>query len=125
MRIPISTLLIASAVLLASGCASAPRADADAKATAVQAHELNPYGGRSYEIVGRLWTGYWRTAFGLSTYSKKEDAIADMQAEAARLNADALVSVSCIDLHGSTWFAGNEPAYICYAVAVQLRRNQG
>ena len=127
MRIPITplSLLIAGAIPLVCGYASVVRADGEAQPTVVQVYELNPFVGRTYEIVGRLWIGSWRSAFGVTTYPKKEDAIAAMQTEASRLNADALVSVSCVDQHGSTWYRGNDPAFLCYGVAVKLRPNQG
>jgi hypothetical protein len=127
MRIQIAALalLIASAISLGFGYATIARADGEGQPSTVQVYELNPFVGNSYEIIGRLWIGSWRSAFGVPTYPKKEDAIAAMQTEASRLNADALVSVSCVDQHGSTWFQGNEPAFLCYGVAVKLRRNQG
>ena len=116
MRIPIAplSLLIAGAISLTFGYPTVARADNEGQPSAVQVYELNPFVGHSYEIVDRLWIGSWRSAFGLPTYPRKEDAIAAMQAEASRLNADALVSVSCVDQHGSTWFRGNEPAFLCY-----------
>jgi hypothetical protein len=125
MRISFSTslLLIAANFLLMSGYPSVTRAEGDGQSAGVQVYELNPYVGRSYDIVGRLWVGSWRTAFGIPTYSNKDDAIAAMQKEAARLNADALVSVSCLDQHGSTWFQGNDSAFLCYGLAIQLRKN--
>ena len=127
MRVPIRllSLLIAGAISLGFGDASVAQADGEGQAHVVQVYELNPFVGRSYDIVDRLWIGSWRSAFGVTTYPKKEDAIAAMQTEAARLNADALVSVSCVDQHGSTWFHGNEPAFLCYGVVVKLRPNQG
>jgi uncharacterized protein YbjQ (UPF0145 family) len=127
MRIPITplSLLIAGAIPLVCGYASVVRADGEAQPTVVQVYELNPFVGRTYEIVGRLWIGSWRSALGVTTYPKREDAIAAMQTEASRLNADALVSVSCVDQHGSTWYRGNDPAFLCYGVAVKLRPNQG
>ena len=127
MRIPITplSLLIAGAIPLVCGYASVVRADGEAQPTVVQVYELNPFVGRTYEIVGRLWIGSWRSALGVTTYPKREDAIAAMQTEASRLNADALVSVSCVDQHGSTWYRGNDPAFRCYGVAVKLRPNQG
>jgi len=112
-------------MLLVCGYASVVRADGEAQTTVVQVYELNPFVGHSYEIVGRLWTGSWRSALGVTTYPKKEDAIAAMQTEASRLNADALVSVSCVDQHGPTWFRGSDPAFLCYGVAIKLRPNQG
>ena len=119
------SFLIPAAMALASGWAGAQQADTQAQPTAVQVHELNPFVGKPYDIVGRLWTGSWRSALRLPTYAKKDDAIAAMQTEAARLNADALVNVICIDQVGSTWFQGKEPTYICYGVAIQFRRSQG
>ena len=127
MRIPATllALLFPGALSLVSGCASAPRSDTEAQPSPQQVHELNPYVGRSYEIVGRLPFGSWRTAFGLPSYTTKDEAIAAMRTDAARLNADALVSVSCLDMRGSTWLKSNESAFICYGVAIQLRQSQG
>ena len=118
-----SLLLIAGAVSFVFGYASFARAEGEGQSGSVQVYELNPYVGRSYDIVGRLWVSSWRTAFGIPTYSSKDDAIAAMQKEAARLNADALVSVSCLDQHGSTWFQGSDSAFFCYGLAIQLRKN--
>lgn len=118
-------LLITAAFFVASGGACAQQPGAAAQPAAVQVHDLNPFVGKRYDIVGRLWTGSWRSAFRLPTYAKKDDAIAAMQTEAARLNADALVNVTCLDQEGSTWFRGRDPAYVCYGVAIQLKPNQG
>ena len=115
-------LLIAGALFLTSGPTGIARAD-ERTPSAVQVYELNPYLGKPYDVVGRLWTGSWRSAFGIPTYAKRDDAIAAMQTDAANLNADALINVSCVDQHGTTWFRGSEPAYLCYGVAVQLRRS--
>jgi uncharacterized protein YbjQ (UPF0145 family) len=125
MKIAPLSLLVAGAISLAVGYATIARADGEGQPSAVQVYELNPYVGRSYDIVGRLWIGSWRSALGVTTYPKREDAIVAMQTEASRLNADALVSVSCVDQHGSTWYQGSEPAFLCYGVAVKLRPNQG
>jgi len=118
------SLLIVAVVSLASGCASAPRADTETHAT-VPVYEMNPFVGKSYKIVGRIWNGTWRASFWVPTYPKMDDALGAMQAEAVRVNADALISVSCLDQRGSTWFHGDQPAYLCYGVAIQLPRNQG
>ena len=118
-------LLIAVAALLGSGCADVPRADSDRRPEAVQIYDMDPYVGKGYDIVGRVWADSRRAVFWIPTYSTKDQAIASMQAEAARLNADALISVSCVDQRGSTWFRKDEPAFFCYGVAIQLRHRQG
>jgi len=117
-------LLITGAFSLASGCASTPPANTENRPP-VQVYEMNPFVGKPYNVVGRLWTGTWRTVFWVPTYPNKDDAIAAMQTEAARLNADALISVNCLDQRGSTWFQGDRAAYLCYGVAIQLASKQG
>jgi uncharacterized protein YbjQ (UPF0145 family) len=117
--------LVAVVALLGSGSIGAQQASTETHPDPVPVFEMiHPYAVSTYDVVGRLWAGSWRTAFRLPTYAKKEDAIAAMQAEAAKLNADALINMSCVDQQGSTWFAKNEPDYICYAVAIQTRKNK-
>jgi hypothetical protein len=118
-------LLITAGLLLSWGGAGAQQPGNATQPTAVQVHDLNPFLGKRYDIVGRLWTGSWRSALRLPTYAKKDDAIAAMQSEAASLNADALVNVTCLDQEGSTWFPGKDHAYVCYGVAIHLQPNQG
>lgn len=117
-------LAIAGAVALGSGCASTPPADTQARPP-VQVYPMNPYVGQRYDIVGRIWTGTSRTAYRVPVYPTRDEAIASMQNEAAQLNADALISVSCLDGARSTWFQSNEPGFLCYGVAIKLQRGQG
>ncbi len=126
MRIRLSPLplLIAAAAILDFGCATAPPADAQARPP-VQVYPMNPYVGQSYDVVGRIWAGTSKTAYRVPVYSTREEAIASMQNEAAQLNADALISVSCLDGARSTWFQTNEPGFLCYGVAIKLQRAQG
>src|SRR5262249_60926885 len=126
MRPRISGLALLMAVgLLATGCAGVPQVDGERPPTAVRVYETDPYLGKSYVIIGHLWADSQRASFWIPTYPTRDAAIASIQAEAARLNADALVSVSCVDQRGSTWFRKDEPAFLCYGVAIQLRQRQG
>jgi len=118
-------LLAAAASCLACGCANSPQTASDGRPEPVKVYTANPYIGKPYEVLGPLWTGSWRTAFRLPTYPTKDEAIAALQTEAARLNADALISVSCLDEGGSTWFKNNEPNFLCYGVAIRLGASQG
>ena len=118
-------LLVAAALCLAYGCASTPQTGSESRPVSVQVYSANPYVGKSYETLGPLWAGSWRTARGLPLYPTKEEAIAALQEEAAQLNADALISVSCLDQGGSKWFKSNEPGYLCYGVAIRVGRGQG
>ena len=116
-------LLIVGVAVLGSGCATAPPADTQARPP-VQVYPMNPYIGQPYDIVGRIWTGTSKTAYRLPLYPTKEEAIASMQTEAATLNADALISVSCLDEGSSTWFKSTGPGFLCYGVAIKLQRAQ-
>ena len=122
IRFAVPSVLTAVAACVVCGCASSPPADAVA---AVQVSEINPYVGKPYEIVSPLWAGSWRTAFRLPTYPQRDDAIAALRTEAARLNANALISVSCLNQGASTWFKSDEPAYLCYGVAIRLPQSRG
>ena len=108
---PLRVLLAALALPLACGCAA------------------NLPGWRvrkPYEVLAPLWAGSWRTALRLPTYATKDEAIAALQTEAAGLNADALINVSCLDQGSSMWFKKNdEPGFLCYGVALRLGRSQG
>lgn len=122
MRTGISGLasLLAVSVFVA-GCADVPQAEGERLPPAVKVYETDPYLGKSYQIVGHVWADSRRASFWIPTYPTRDAAIASMQVEAARMNADALVSVSCVDQRGSTWFRKDEPAFLCYGVAIQLR----
>jgi uncharacterized protein YbjQ (UPF0145 family) len=122
MRIRLS-LLMAGVVAVASACASTP--PTDTARAAIQVYPNNPFVGKPYDIAGRIWAGTSKTAYIVPLYSTKEEAIASMQNEAAGLNADALISVSCLDGGKSTWFRSNEPGFLCYGVAIKLPRAQG
>jgi uncharacterized protein YbjQ (UPF0145 family) len=122
MRIRIS-LLIAGAIAIASGCAGTPPADT-ARAP-VQVYPNNPFVGKPYDVAGRIWAGTSKTVYRVPLYSTKDEAIASMQSEAAGLDADALISVSCVDGGKSTWFRSNEPGFLCYGVAIKFPRAQG
>lgn len=118
-------LLVAAALCLAYGCASPPQAGSEGRLASVQVYAENPYVGKPYELIAPLWAGSWRTARGLPTYPTKEEAIAALQDEAAQVNADALISVSCLDQGDSKWFKSKGPGFLCYGVAIRLARSQG
>jgi hypothetical protein len=126
MRILSPLALLTSGILsLCSGCATTPPADSALQPSTVRVYQEDPFVGKGYDIMGRIWTDSWRSSFRVPTYGTKDAAIASMQTEAARLNADALISVSCVDQQGSTWSRTNEPAFLCYGVAIKLKTSQG
>ena len=70
----------------------------------------------SYTVVKRLWTGSWRASFWVPEYDEAGAAIAALTTEAARLGADAVVNLHCLNDRGG-WSAG----YICYGLAIKLK----
>ncbi len=122
MRLPMLLPPIVAAACLTCGCASAPPAGT---ATTVDVYPANPYVGKPYEVLGPVWAGSWRTAFRLPTFATKDEAVAALQSEAAKLNADALISVSCLDQGRSTWFSSSEPGFLCYGVAIKRGPSPG
>src|SRR4249920_362232 len=90
-------LTVAAASCLACACASPPQAGSEVRSAPVQVYTTNPYVGKPYEVLAPLWVGSWRSAFRLPTYPTQDEAIAALQTEASKLNADALINVSCLD----------------------------
>ena len=122
IRLSLLPLLMAGMIAMVGGCASAPPAETQARPP-VQVHSTNPYVGKPYDVVGRIWTGTSKAAYRVPLYPTREEAIASMQNEAATMNADALISVSCLDGVASTWFKSTEPGFLCYGVAIKLQRS--
>jgi uncharacterized protein YbjQ (UPF0145 family) len=59
------------------------------------------------------------------TFASQEQAIAALQAEAARRGADGLLNVNCLDQGRWNWSSKAEPAFLCYGIAVRMRPSQG
>jgi len=74
-----------------------------------------------YDVVAHLPADSWRTAFRLPTFSNREEAVAALQNEAAQRGADALLNVGCLDQGRGRWGWSNEPAFLCYGVAIRVR----
>ena len=114
-----SRRLICSA--LAGALCAAAVANAMAQEPAQQAPlrvydatELTP---DRYTVIKRLWVESWRSAFGIPAHADSSAAIAALSAEAAKLGADAITNLSCLnDRRG--WL---DRGYFCYGLAVKLK----
>jgi hypothetical protein len=113
--------LVAVAVCVLSGCASAPQSGVERRAAEVKVYEPEQLVQGQYEVVRHLWVDSWRAAFWLPSYSSKAEGIASLQAEAARLGANGLINVSCRDQGHSIWSWSREPAILCYGNAIRVR----
>ncbi|HXX86633.1 MAG TPA: hypothetical protein VEN29_21965 [Casimicrobiaceae bacterium] len=119
----ILSALFAGAACVLSGCATTPQVDAEKRAPEVTVYKARELANDQYEVVSHLWVDSWRTAFSTPTYPSEDEAVASLQAEAARLGADGLVNVTCFDAGGSLWFRSDKPTLLCYANAIRVRRS--
>ena len=112
--------LIAVTVCVLSGCASAPKSGVEKQAAQVKVYEPDQLVQGQYEGVRYFWVDSWRTAFWLPSASSEAEGIASLQAEAARLGANGLINVSCIDQGRSLWSWSREPSILCYGNAINV-----
>jgi hypothetical protein len=64
----------------------------------------------------------WRAAFWLPNSSSEAEGIASLQAEAARLGANGLINVVCIDQGHFIWSWSRTPSILCYGHAIRWSR---
>lgn len=121
---PAMTLAAVAAGVLA-GCASTPSPDVERRAAEVNVYRMNELTDKRYEVVRYIWVDSWRTAFRVPTYPSETDAVAALRTEAARVGADGLINVVCLDQSRSRGASSAEPAVLCYGNAIRFRRGEG
>jgi len=105
---------IAAAVLAcAFGSATVPAAAADA--VWVNVYDATQLTLDRYTVVKRIWTDTWHSAFWVSTYNERADAIAALTSKAADADADGIINLHC--LNDTSWGGG----YFCYGLAIKLK----
>ena len=114
-------MLVAVAICMLSGCASAPQRGVERQAAEVKVYQPDQLLQRQYRVVRYLWVDSWRSAFWLPSYSRAAEGIASLQVEAARLGANGLINVSCIDQGRLIWSWSREPVILCYGNAIDVR----
>jgi hypothetical protein len=124
-RYSLPALLTVACLCAISGCASTPPADANKAAAGVKVYALGELAAPDYQVVGRVWADSRSNAFGLPPYRTADDAVAAMRAEAARVNADGVINVLCLNGYDPSWFAGGDPAFQCYGLAIRVAKAKG
>ena len=116
MKIPTPTLsaLFSVVMCVLCGCASAPQGDAGGRPGDVKLYGMGQVPDNRYEVVSRLWVDSWQTGLRVPTYPTENEAIASLQTEAARLGADGLINIGCLDQGRSTKPENAEAAVLCY-----------
>ena len=115
----ISAMVVAAAFLL-SGCAGASRNGAQTRSADVRVYDPARLVQGQYEVVRHLWVDTWRTAVRVPSHSSEAAGIAALRTEAARLGANGLINVDCLDQGRSMWSWSREPAIICYGNAIRV-----
>ena len=117
--------LIATAGCALAGCASVPDENVQRRASEIRIYSGSELTSNRVDVVSHIWVDSWRTAYADLTYPTEADAIAALRVEAARLNAEALVNVVCLDQGRRQWWSKPEPAILCYGNAVRVRPREG
>ena len=102
---------LAANLLVANAMAQGPAPQAPLRV--FDATELTP---DRYTVIKRIWVESWRSAFWIPAHRDSAAAIAALSAEAARLGADAVTNLVCLD-DNRAWL---DRGYFCYGLAVKL-----
>ena len=100
------------ALVAASAWAQQPAGGAAVRV--FDATELTP---DRYTIVKRLWVGSWRSSLWVPSHRDSGAAIAALTSEAARLGADAIINLACLN-DQRAWL---DRGYFCYGLAIKLK----
>ena len=100
--------------LFASAGAGAQDAAQSAPLRIFDATQLTP---DRYTVIKRIWVETGRSAFWIPAHGDSGAAIAALTAEAARLGADAVTNLVCLN-DRRAWL---DRGYFCYGVAIKLR----
>ena len=112
--------LVAATLCALSGCASAPKTNVENVDAQVKVYGPDQLVQGQYEHVRYLWADSWRTAFWLPSAAGEAEGIAALQTAAARLGANGLISVSCIDQVKPS--RSGEPSMLCYGHAIRVHQ---
>ena len=117
------SVLIAATVCALSSCTSVPRNVVENQAAQVKLYGADQLLPAQYEHVSYLWADSWRTALWLPGATSEAESIASLQVEAARVGANGLINVSCMDQGQGhfRWSRRREPSILCYGHAIRVR----
>ncbi len=102
----------------------------------MKVYELGQIAVNRYDVVSHIWADSWRSATGMPLHPNEGQGVASLRAEAARLGADGLVNVVCLDQGRPNWWSSPAqgrpnwwsspaPAYLCYGIAVRVKASAG
>ena len=122
---PRRAVLAVIAVGALSGCASTPQSGIESRVDEVKVYELGQIAANRYDVLSYIWADSWRSATGMPLHPGEAQGVASLRAEAARVGANGLVNVVCLDQGRPNWWASPAPSYLCYGIAVRVKANSG
>jgi hypothetical protein len=117
--------LFAAGLFGLAGCAATPDKEVEERAADIRLYKLSELSGTRYEVVSHIWVDSWRTAFWAPASPDRDAALASLRNEAARLNANGLVNVVCLDQGPSVGSSSPQPSFLCYGSAIRVRGSAG
>jgi hypothetical protein len=123
IRTSLLSTSIACFFVVVSGCSSVPQGDIESRAAELRVYKTAELTGTNYESVGHVWVDSWRAAFYPPTYPTEDEAVRSLRAEAARLGANGIVNVVCLDQNVPKKSSTAEAAILCYANAIRVPRS--
>jgi hypothetical protein len=105
-------------LLVAAAIAAAPNLVAAAQGGAPRVYKVGEITLDRYTVIERIWVDSLRSAFWVPTHADERAAIEAVMSEAARLGADGVVNLHCLNASG-----GFPPlaGQFCYANAIKLK----
>ena len=116
MSLSFRYVLRAAAVVLALGVT---QASAQQTPPAVPVYDATQLALGRYTVLKRIPVGDWRTAFWVGGHDDIAAAQNAVLGEAARLGADGVINLVCLDQTDRLW---SPAGYYCYANAISLKR---
>ena len=101
--------------VLALACAGAL---AQAVSTPVPIYDPTQIPFDRYTVMKRIWVESWRSAFWIPGERDEAAAQQALLSEAARLNADGVITLKCLDQTDSLF---KRRGYYCYGNAIKLK----
>jgi hypothetical protein len=102
-------------ILALGACSSAPK-QASGDAAQVEVYRSMQLTPSRYTVVKRIWIDDWRSNVGYPTFDGEQAGIDAMKREAAKVGANGIMNVICLDPSSGK----SKDGLLCYADAVKV-----
>ena len=112
-------ILVMALTVVLFGCATAPKTGENVQGDEVKFYDPSQLSLGQYDTVEHLWVESWRTAVWYPSYSSEAEGVTALKAQAARLGANGVINVSCLEDKG-LFSSSAHPPLICYGLAIRV-----